>query len=1007
MPPSNADHRASGLPRELPLVGRAEELDRLHRVFGDDGETTPLVFLSGEAGVGKSRLVDTLAAEARRRGWTVAAGRAYPVETGMPFSLLSDAVLPILRDLDEAALTVLTRGTSGDLRQLFPALGAEAPPPPEWDPEEFRTRLFWSFTEFLKRLAERGPLLMVTEDLHWADESSLSLLHFVARQVGGAPIRIVATYSRDYGGDTAALGRMEHSLRSLSLLHSLVLDPLDQAATRELVQQVFQVGGGPLDAFSARLFEWSNGNPYFIGEILEALVESGRLYRRDGTWLGWEVRDIDPPRSVRDALVARLQGLSEAGRTLADLAAVGGGRASVRLLAWCGDMNEGDLAEAVEALAASGMAVEREEKDDVVLELRHPMLRETLYRELGPTRRRLLHRRFAEGLEVLHGGGAMPVDQLAYHFTRGGPPGPDPRAARYLHEAGRSALRRHADREAVAYLEAAVARLPDDPSPHDEAPSRIELQKDLARGQARLGRYAEAALIWADLRRHAAAAGDSRAQAEADRHLGLNAFWGGRARDALRHFDAALEALDDATPSGVDARIHLAAGVALQELGDAHGARARIEQSLALARTLDDPGLVGRAHRALALLSTWVGEAEQARRHGWQAVELADGVGDDYVRFWGRWAVASLEGLMGNTTEMRRLMRQAGQVADELRSPVLRLWTAELEVEYAYATGDWDGALAQGERAIQLASTLGQTTLLARLLVWTATIYLGRGDLDRGRELVDRAWQLAGLPEGDTKAVDVHVVVPAHLGAAACLLAEERLDEAIAVGEAGVELADRAGYLFWSLHMLLPIVGEAYLRARNLPAASAIGRRLRVEGTARGHRLAVAWADAIDAIVSWLSGDLDRSIDLLSSAADTLDAIPVRWESARVRRQLAGRLEEAGRTDEALAELLRVHETFGELGARPELEKCRGMIRDLGSRPPSRIQAEGSVALTAREVEVAALVSRRASNKAIARELDIAPRTVTTHLSNIYRKLGIGSRGQLVDLVREGRVALQ
>lgn len=83
------------------------------------------------------------------------------------------------------------------------------------------------------------------------------------------------------------------------------------------------------------------------------------------------------------------------------------------------------------------------------------------------------------------------------------------------------------------------------------------------------------------------------------------------------------------------------------------------------------------------------------------------------------------------------------------------------------------------------------------------------------------------------------------------------------------------------------------------------------------------------------------------------------------------------------------------------------MIRDLGSRPPSRIQAEGTTDLTPREVEVAALVSRRASNKAIARELDIAPRTVTTHLSNIYRKLGIGSRGQLVDLVREGRVTLQ
>lgn len=991
---------APGLPRELPLVGRSNELDRLYRLFGDD-EVEPIVFVSGEAGVGKTRLAATLMDEARRRGWAVAEGRAYPVETGMPFSLLSDAFLPLLREVDEATLTVLTRGTSGDLRQLFPALGGGVMPPREWDPGEFRTRLFWSFTEFLKRFAERGPLLIVAEDLHWADDSSLSLLHFIARQVEGAPIRVVATYSRDYGGDLGAIARIEQSLRALARLRSLPLAPFDRAATRELVSRVFQVGGAPLDAFSGHLFDWTHGNVYFIGEILESLVETGRLYLRDGTWLGWEVRDIDPPRSVRDAVLARVGGLSESARALADLAAVGGGRTAVRLLGWCGELDDDGLAAAVGDLSRSGMATEREEDSEVVLELRHPMLRETLYRELGPTRRRLLHRRLAEGLETLHADGAAPVDQLAYHFTRGGPPGPDPRAARYLAEAGRAALVRHADREAVAYLEAALARSPDD----SDAQVRAALQADLARGQARLGQYTEARQIWASLRRRAVTSNDAEARADADRHLGLNAFWDGRPREALEHFDSALEGVPSDRATALEARIQLAAGVALQEMGRPESAGRRIQRALTLARALGDPTLLCRTHRALALLSTWVGEADAARSHGWQAVELADRAGDDYVRFWGRWAVASLEGLVGNTDEMRRLMRQAGQVADELRSPVLRLWTAELEVEYAYAMGDWDGALAQGERAIQLATSLGQTTLLPRLLVWTATVYLGRGDLDRGRELADRAWALAGLREGEARVGDVHIVVPAHLGAAACLLAEERHAEAIAVGEAGAELADRAGYLFWSLHLLLPIVSEAYLRIRDLPAATAIGRRLRGEGSVRGHRLAVAWADAIDAIVAWLSGDLERGIDLLRSAADALDAIPVRWEAARVRRQLAGRLIEVGRGEEALVELRRVHEIFGDLGARPELEKCRAMFRELGARPPSRIEAEGTSDLTPREVEVAELVSRRLSNKAVARHLGIAPRTVTTHLSNIYRKLGISSRGALVDLVREGRLS--
>jgi ATP/maltotriose-dependent transcriptional regulator MalT len=449
----------------------------------------------------------------------------------------------------------------------------------------------------------------------------------------------------------------------------------------------------------------------------------------------------------------------------------------------------------------------------------------------------------------------------------------------------------------------------------------------------------------------------------------------------------------------------LAAGVALQELGRADEARLRIEACLERARALDDVTLLGRAHRALALLFTWVGRADDARRHGWQAVELADRAGDPYVRFWGRWALASLEGLTGNTEEMSRLMAQARQVADELRSPVLRLWTAELEIEYAFAVGDWDGALAQGERAINLATNLSQRTLLPRLLVWTATVYLGRGDLDRAREMVDRAWTLAGLDDGTETRGDVHVVVPAHIGAAACLLAQERYDEAVAVGEAGIELADGAGYVFWSLHLLLPIVAEAQIRRRDLASAVAVGQRMRREGQRIGHRLASAWADACDALVLWISGDLERGLGMLQDAARALEGIPMKYDAARIRRQVAGRLAELGRRDEALVELRRVHDAFDELGAQPELQRCRAMFRELDARPPIRTHGDRTAELTSREWDVARLVSRRLSNKAVARELGISPRTATTHLSNIYRKLDIGSRGELVDMVREGRLA--
>lgn len=995
---------ASELPRELPLVGRKNDLDRLYRVFGHETRVEPMVLVTGDPGVGKSRLAEVVAAEAARRGWTVASGRAYPVETGMPYNLLSDAFLPILREYDEAALTVLTRGKSGDLRQLFPALGGAEVELDGWDPGELRTRLYWSFTEFLKRLAERAPLLIVAEDLHWADASSLSLLHFVIRQLQGDRIRVLGTVSSGYGLEIDSLDHLERSLTSLGILERHELSPITPEATEELLRALFQVSGPPLREFSSHLYEWTHGNPYFLEETLKTLVHTGRLYQRDGTWLGWDLQHLDLPGSIRDAVLLRLRTLSADARAVAELVSVSGGRASVRLVGLVAELGSSELMDAVEELTRHAIADEQEEDREVFIELRHPMLRETLYQDLGPSRRRLLHRRLAESLEEMHRASRAPVDQLAYHFTRGGVSGADSRAVRYLSEAGQSALRRHADREAVAYLESALERYPEPGAvERSDLVTRRELQSELARGLARLGRYDDAAALWTDL---LSQAGDHDAQAasRALRHLGLLAFWNGRHEEALSHYEASLKAIRDRGEGALEARILLARGVALQELGRPDDAKACIEESLKLARDLDDPTLVGRAHRALALLFTWVGSADEARRHGWQAVELADRVGDPYVRFWGRWALASLEGLTGDTKEMSRLLVETRQVADELRSPVFSLWTAELEVEYAYATGDWDGALAQGERAISLATSLSQTGLLPRLLVWTATVYLGRGDLARAREMVDRAWSMAGLDDEGQSRFDVHVVVPAHIGRAACLLAEERYDEAAEVGQAGVELADRAGYVFWSLHLLLPILAEAHLRRRDLEGAAVIGRRLREEGAAIGHRLATAWADACDALVLWISGDVERGLTMLEAAADALDAIPIRYDAARVRRQFAGRLADLGRRDEAVAALRRVTDVFAALGAQPELDRCRIMFEENGARFPLLPRPPGPANLTPRESEIAHLVAARLTNTAVSRKLGISVRTVTTHLHNIYRKLGIGSRGQLVDLIREGRL---
>lgn len=151
----------------------------------------------------------------------------------------------------------------------------------------------------------------------------------------------------------------------------------------------------------------------------------------------------------------------------------------------------------------------------------------------------------------------------------------------------------------------------------------------------------------------------------------------------------------------------------------------------------------------------------------------------------------------------------------------------------------------------------------------------------------------------------------------------------------------------------------------------------------------------------WKRGDPHGAVDLMRSAIVSLEEIPMHWDAARLRRQLAGRLSEIGEEAEAVEELKKVHEIFTKLGANLELEKARMQFREIGQRPPPKGVGEGIAGLTSRELEVARLVSQRKSNKAIGKELGMATRTASTHLSNIYQKLGIATRGELADIIRE------
>ena len=1002
-PSNHLKHKMSNILPSLPLVGRTHELDVLGKTLASaEAGSGAAIFLKGDTGTGKSRLASAVVEEATRFGFETVTGQAYRMDTGVPYGLWSNAFFPRLREMDDATLWVLSRGGEEELSIVVPGLrvgGTSDSVLTPVGPDELRTRIHWNFTELLRGLSKRTPLLVVLDDLHWSDPSGLDLFHFVSRQIAEVPLVLLGVYNTKELVHNPAFQKMERPLLAVSGSEALDLGPLSADEIVDLVLRTFQTDAGIAEPLARQVQERAGGNPYFVEEILKSLVDSGKLFLRDGRWLGWEVEDLDLPASVTEAVSARLGELSPAAQEVANVLAVAGTRVDHGLLSTVAEQAEADMLAGLDQLRTTQLIGEAAHGAHIVYRFVHPLVQEVIYSEMGLARARTLHQRMGEALE--RGEAAViddPAHALAYHFSRAGDD--DPRVVRYLAAAGRDALESRANREAVGFLREAIERvLAGAFTEEDTGVEVLPLEEDLGRVLQRLGDYRDAADHWRAALKIAVELDDSTRAASLHRRIGQAAYFQGRYEEAGSSYAEGLEYAKAGSDRAIEARLHLYKGIALQAQGSADEARKEMETALAVAETVADPSLLARIRNELMILHNWLGDPDKAREQGRMAIALSEEAGDRQITFWVYWALAIGEGFLGEVEAMDRHIQRCREIAKELRSPVLDLWTSEVMLEHAMATGEWSTGIALGERAVARARALGQNALLPRLLVWLSLIYLGRGEIERGRACVDEAWTLSGAATGDTSRV--HLVVPAHIGKAAYHHAVGEYEEAIRVGEAGLAIAENTGFIIWAAHRLLPLIGEAYLQIHDAEAGLHIEKRMRRYGKKLSTRVGLAWLSAYEAVKIWYSGDIERATVLLRKAAEELEEVPMIYDAARLRRQLAGRLADLGDRDAALEELRRVHDVFQKIGAEPELKKTRGMFRELDTRPPSISKGSGTEALSQRELEIARLVARRKSNKAIAKELGISPRTVSTHLSNTFQKLEIGSRGELADYARE------
>jgi DNA-binding SARP family transcriptional activator len=412
LPPSLALH--------LPFVGRERECavlnGLLQQVMNGQG---CVALLAGEPGIGKTRLLEEVAGLATARGVRVLAGRCHELEQNVAYAPILEALRGLLPMLSApsspcpAARLAAVAELLPELREMRPNLPPYHPLPPD----EERARLLTSLAEVIRHCAQGGPLVVLLDDLHWADPSTLQLVHHLARQAGDQSLLLAGAYRSTRVDAQHPLAAMRGHLARQQVLVDLPLSAFRQEDV-ELLLRIL-VSEGPGEALARQLYRETEGHPYFVAEVLRTLVQEGRLAMdAGGRWRMAESRapGDEPwllPPSVRAAALGRLDRLPAPDRLLLDEASIIGREFSLPLMARLLEQSEAALAVQAERLCARGFLRPRPPDR---YEFGHDLMRRAAYEALSEPRRRLLHRQAAEALLAEPSGGA-PAGIVASHYA--------------------------------------------------------------------------------------------------------------------------------------------------------------------------------------------------------------------------------------------------------------------------------------------------------------------------------------------------------------------------------------------------------------------------------------------------------------------------------------------------------------------------------------------------------------------------------------------------------------
>lgn len=903
-----------------PFVGREREQKALGAGLADALRGTGRLFLlSGEPGIGKSRLANQFAARARAEGVRVLAGRCWEAGGAPAYWPWVEALRSYVRAEGPASFRLQAGEGAQDVAQILPELGdlfPALPPLASTDPEVARFRLFEAVTSFLKNAAVDRALVLLLDDLHVADTPSLLLLRFLTRALGDSRLVVLAAY-RDV--DPALQDPLAATIDEVSresVARRLPLTGLPEQEVATLVARTTDVEAPT--SVAAAIYEATEGNPFFVGEIVRLLGAEGASGQADGA--GWQG---PVPEGVRAVIIRRLRRLSDDCRQTLLTASVLGREFELEALARAAGLSRDALLETLDEASRERVvvdvpgAVERRR-------FAHALIRDTLYDDIPSGRRAQLERRVGETLEQLYEGEVEPhLAELAHHFLAAVPAAGTTKALDYARRAGDRAAALTAFEEAVRQYELALGMAAD-------GAARGELL--LARGdaQARAGDVPAAKATFLE------------AAELAERHglpdlLGRAALgYGGRIVWDVQRGDEHLKPLleralrllgekDD--PLRVRLLSRLAAGPLRDPTSPPDRRQTLSGEALAMARRLDDPSTLAYALAASIAAQhrpTWT---ENQVADSTELIEVATLAGEPEraVEAYDHRANALLE--LGDIRGAERALDEMASLAETLRQPSQTFYVAEARAGLALLRGPLDEA----ERLIHTSFELGR-----QILDWNARFTYGI-QLYFLRRHQGRLHELAGMFESDENEARYRTYPIWD-----CLVM--RFHDELGRESAARERFERfAGTDFARLPF-----DEEWLVAMGLLAEQAAS----LEDDARArtlYDLLVPWADRVATSYSEAcTGSVARYLGLLAWTSSRVEEATRHFEDAIVMNERIGARPWLAQTQEDYARMLLESDrtlsrglleqsaaTYAALGMRSQAERAsalRGRSDDRGSQ---------------------------------------------------------------------------